>query len=259
MFDPQASVKAEHKKRIAEQKKGVLRFFLLLAGGVILCVVTIGISFFFHIRSIEVFGNVRYPADELIGEAGVTVGAPLTSADPEKICEELKQTYPWIRDVTVTRDLLGHIRITVTEYSVAYTVSAANGLFHVSEDLFVLEETDREHAGDYLTLFLPEDRNAEPGSLCTEWKEESAVLLRITEALHARPELTGVTELNLSERYYYSLNTSDGVVIVLGNTDSIDTKLELAVAILSENMHRTWKHAEVNVSNIKKSTFRIID
>lgn len=57
MPDPQAVFKKECRKRIARQKKRVLRFLLLSVALTLACGVMIGVSYLFRIRGVEITGQ----------------------------------------------------------------------------------------------------------------------------------------------------------------------------------------------------------
>ena len=81
----------------------------------------------------------------------------------------------------------------------------------------------------------------------------------IAAALKNTEDPLRVTAIDLGSRYYYRLRCEDGLTVILGDTDSLPVKLELAAAVLAENAGKSWSHAEINVSDVKKATFRIAD
>lgn len=259
MSDPQAVLKKEHRKRIARQKKRVLRFLLLSVALALACGVMIGVSYLFRIRGVEITGNSHCTTEELLAAAEVRVGAPLSSLDEKALSDKLTGRFVWIRETSVEKSLFGKVRIRVTECTPAYTVRADNGDFLVSEEFMALERVGGDPDASLPLLILPSGRTAVIGEVCNEWKEEPVAAARIAKALAGAGDKLQVTRVDLGTRYYYKLICEDGVTVILGNTDSLPVKLELAAAVLAENTGKNWSHAEVNVADIKKSTFRIID
>ena len=259
MPDPQAVFKKECRKRIARQKKRVLRFLLLSVALTLACGVMIGVSYLFRIRGVEITGNSRCSAEELLAAAEIRIGAPLSSLDEKALSDKLTERYVWIRNASVEKSLFGKVRIRVTEYTAAYTVRAENGDYLVSEDFTVLERVGGDPDVTLPVLLLPTGRNAVIGEACNEWKEEPTAAAGITAALKNTEDFLRVTAIDLGSRYYYRLRCEDGLTVILGDTDSLSVKLELAAAVLAENAGKSWSHAEINVSDVKKATFRIAD
>ena len=68
----------------------------------------------FAVREIRIAATTHVAADEIEGLAGVEVGAPLLTVDPDRVAAKLA-THPWIASARVRRELPSVLAIEVTE------------------------------------------------------------------------------------------------------------------------------------------------
>ncbi len=81
----------------------------------IIAVVVIGCLVFFRVEEVEVTGNRRYTAQEIVDITGVREGDNLFGVNKNEIYERILQGLPYVDSVNCRRSLPNRLIITVTE------------------------------------------------------------------------------------------------------------------------------------------------
>ena len=100
------------KRRTRGRFPGLYKAFsavMILAAVVAACAV------FFRVGEIQVVGNVRYTAEEIIAVTGVQTGKNLFSVDRAKLAREIRSRLPYVKTVSIRRALPDALIISVTE------------------------------------------------------------------------------------------------------------------------------------------------
>ncbi len=117
-----ASARNNRRRRRGRGRFGPL--FKLLCALAVIVALTMGATVFFQVETVEVFGNSRYSREEIVEAAGIQVGDNLYHMNKYKVAEQLRQTLPYIGEVSIDRRLPSTIVITVSEWSAVARVKA---------------------------------------------------------------------------------------------------------------------------------------
>lgn len=111
----------------------VLSVLLAAAAMIAACVV------FFRVNSVEVAGNVRYTAQEIIDASGVSIGDNLIALPASRISASIRAQLPYVEGVTIQRVYPDSLVIRVTERVAAASVDSAEGRWLISAQGKLLE------------------------------------------------------------------------------------------------------------------------
>ncbi len=104
----------------------VLSVLLAAAAIIVACVV------FFRVNTIQVAGNVRYTAQEVIDASGVHIGDNLIALPASRVSAAIRAQLPYVEGVTIQRDYPDSLVIRVTERVAAASVDSAEGRWLIS-------------------------------------------------------------------------------------------------------------------------------
>lgn len=112
-----------------------LSILVVTAAVILACVV------FFKINSIEVTGNVRYTAEEIIEASGIKTGDNLIVLPRSRISAAIRTQLPYVERVVIQRAPPDRVVLKVTERVAAASVDSAEGRWLITTQGKLLEQT----------------------------------------------------------------------------------------------------------------------
>ena len=107
---------ARRRRYNHKRRRGSLSFLYKLLAFVLICTaISLALTLFFRIRSIEVSGNDRYTRQEIIDAAEVQVGDNMFLMNKYSAAERIRRALPYIETVQFRRSLPDGLSIIVTE------------------------------------------------------------------------------------------------------------------------------------------------
>ena len=107
---------ARRRRYNHKRRRGSLSFLYKLLAFVLICTaISLALTLFFRIRSIEVSGNDRYTRQEIIDAAGVSEGDNMFLMNKYSAAERIRRALPYIETVQFRRSLPDGLSIIVTE------------------------------------------------------------------------------------------------------------------------------------------------
>ena len=100
---------------------GLLKVLCALA---VVVALTMGVTVFFQVEHVEVSGNHRYTAEEVIAASGIQVGDNLYHMNKFAVAREMLEELPYTRELLIRRRLPSTIVITMTEWGAVARVQA---------------------------------------------------------------------------------------------------------------------------------------
>ena len=195
--------------------------------------IALSLTVLFKIETIEVAGDTRYTAEQIIGYSGIEKGQNLFLCDSKTGKENIMQNLPYIEDVQVRRSIPSKIVIEVTEGSPAGTVEFSGRFIVISRLGKVLEETDAPVQGLPLIRGL-ELTSAEPSQQAVYKDEDTRKILEdITNAI-GEAGLDKISEIDLTKRTSPRLLYDGRIRIMLGQPSDLNLKLRFAMQILTK-------------------------
>ena len=153
----------------------VLSVMLVAAAVVLACVV------FFRVNSVEVSGNVRYTAEEIVEASGIFTGDNLIALSRSRVSAAICTRLPYVENVNVKKVLPDGVVLRVSERVAAASVESSEGRWLISAQGKLLEEDDggtRTVTVSGLTAVAPY-----PGSMLQVSEEEASTLNYVTQLL----------------------------------------------------------------------------
>ena len=153
----------------------VLSVLFVAAAVAVACVV------FFRVNSVEVSGNVRYTAEEIIEASGIGMGDNLIAMSRSRVSAAICTRLPYVENVNVKKVLPDGVVLRVSERVAAASVESSEGRWLISAQGKLLEQDDGT-AGMVtvtgLTAIVPY-----PGGMIQVSEEEEATVSYVTQLL----------------------------------------------------------------------------
>lgn len=126
---------------------------LLLQIAVVLAVVaaiTMGLSVFFRVENVVVYGNRAYGAWTVQEASGIETGDRLLSLNNARACGKIKTALPYVDTVRIGIKLPDTVNIYIEEFDVAYAIQTGDGTWWLMTSAGkAVEQIDGGTAGSY--------------------------------------------------------------------------------------------------------------
>lgn len=219
-----AQTKSMKKKR-SQKVFWLVMLSLLLIGFLVLGAYT----FFFPVKIITVEGNERYSTSDIINASGIATGDNLLSLNPEEIEISIRSACPYIHDVTIERKLPKQVIVRVVEGDPLLAFYQNGEYFLVNQEYELMEVNKASMGGTVIHGFTVTSNG--PAKRLTIAPNENFGLLEELVAEIQKQEITGVTQIDLSNVNKIRLLYKNRHIWELGNAEKIDYKLKFGVEI----------------------------
>ena len=288
--DPAAAKRAEQRRKSAQRAKereelakrrknrppvvytdpkpfNLNRFLIqLVAVLAIALAVTLGLSVFFKVETVKVYGNEAYSAWAVQEAAGLEGGENLLSFGRTKACGKIRTNLPYVKSVRIGITLPDTVNIYIEEFDVSYAIQTADETWWlITSGGKVVEQIDGGTAGKHTkvqgvyldapepgqpakaleTIQLSETETVDP-QLATETTAPPVVTtgagqliaaLQILTAMERNDIVGEVASVNVESLTNIVLWYGTRYQVNLGDTNDIEKKISYmkqAVAQLSE-------------------------
>ncbi|MBE6587921.1 MAG: FtsQ-type POTRA domain-containing protein [Ruminococcaceae bacterium] len=228
---------------------------LVVAVFVAMCIVVYRLIFV--ISDIRAEGSEAYSSEELVLASGVHRGDHLFSFSSREIGELMTLRCPEILEVDVERTPPGTIVFNIKEEKSAFYADFYGEYRLLSSTLRVLSsvtEADARAEG-CVKLRLPDIICATAG-LTPEFSSvrDDSYIYDICNSLEASALADRAGTLDLSDKYNITLTVDGKYIIKLGDSESIDTKLKIANAVLQDDMFKKDIKATIDVTDLSETS-----
>ena len=115
--------------------------------------VLLGVSVFFKVEKIVVYGNESYEAWTIRDASGIGEGENLLTFGAAAACDQILDELPMVEKVRIGVSLPGTVKIYVTEYAVTYSMEAEDGTWWlVTSDGSVVDKISEGKASAYTII-----------------------------------------------------------------------------------------------------------
>lgn len=245
------------------KKKQRIRLFLIRVAIFLLCVAlaVIGLLLLIfpsaRVRKITVTGNRITPTTDLLEAAGVAVGDKTFALERKQIVANIRNRYPMMQEIRVTRSL-SEVTVKVSEEGIGY-IAFSGYWFLLDRNLTVLTRCDEKADLDgYPQLVLPAIAKLSVGRQI-DFQDETtdrSYIGELFELLTNEGLMPHVTYIDISEQYHISYVLDEHIRVVLGKMAEVEAKLEMTEQILGTRFENDSPYAIVDVSDLKKTTYR---
>ena len=187
--------------------------------------VTLGLSVFFKVDTVMVYGNEAYSAWTIQEAAGLEGGENLLSFGRTKACGKIKTNLPYVKSVRIGITLPDTVNIYIEEYDVSYAIQTIDETWWlITSGGKVVEQIDGGTAGKYTKIKGFHLDAPEPGMTA---KALETVQLTETETVDPQlaPEnttppvvITGAAQLQAALQILNAMERND----IVGEVASVD-------------------------------------
>jgi cell division protein FtsQ len=188
-----------------------------------------GISVFFKISHIEVKGNTRYTAEEIISASSLQQGDSLFFVNSFRITNQIFSALPYVDEATISKELPDTIVIGIEESVPLACVAIGAGYYIINNKCKILEKTDRSGSIGTITVkgvepILP--TVGEKLALGQEAAHKISYLSDVLELIEERQMQADIEEIDLSDGANLTFSYLDRFTIELGRQEGTEYKLD---------------------------------
>ncbi|MBR5485539.1 MAG: FtsQ-type POTRA domain-containing protein [Oscillospiraceae bacterium] len=244
--DSQAPAPLSKRRRSAKRYAIHLTLFFIFA---VASLITLSLTEFFLITSIQVEGNDRYSNTEVIEYSGINLQDNLFRINTKQACERISENYPYFETVKTKRILPDALVIQVTMAQPTIAIETETGYVLVSSQGKILETDVQNPSEKLLRVRGLEDWEYNTGSFITEFSEETQQvqeklekyeMLKSFEAALGSVQLSPINYIDLSDRYNIRALYDERILLELGSEAKLEYKLNFISEMLKENIPRDF-------------------
>lgn len=239
---------------------------VILFAGLAILFVMLCVSLFLKVKHIEVAGNTRYSAEEIISAMEIEYGTNLFKISDEDIAK-VGQKLAYVKEISFERRLPDTIVVSVVEDEAQFVADLYGRLFLLSSDLRVLQSVERRSElmdMELVELYLPNVSSALIGSRITFDDEVTdKYVTAYVDALSQSPLLKKTTAFDLRKRFELALIACDLYMVKLGTGTELSTKLTVVAGMLENQVFSDQVPATIDAENpeqcsvIKKADLKV--
>lgn len=208
-------------------------FYLLLFLVVIGTALTLSLTVLFRVETIEVKGESRYSAEEIMKASGLETGGNLFLADIDSASDAVEKKLPYIGKAEIRRVLPSSLEIEVSEEQVAGVVLDDTQYILVGVSGKVLERLTEQPEGYPLVKGMAVQSAAIGTQIVYQDSEKTSVFEKLTQAI-SELGLEKVTEIDLTDSYSTTVLYDDRILLKLGTPTSFKEKLLTFLTLLEK-------------------------
>ncbi len=248
------SIEQQHKKK---QTKRLIFYIVLLVSFTVVFFV-LWFAVFFKVKSIEVSGNLRYSAGDILDAAGIKVGDNLYSASEKELNERLTEALPYVNSVTLERQLPSTLAITVKEDTAVMYSEIHGDTYLISEDLTVLERSESFDKDKMIMLSAGAVRYCYSGKNIEYVDSRMAdVVVRLYAVLKEYDLIDKIDSFTIKNRFDIQIRYDNRLDVYFGSIENIDIKVCFFNGIL-EYLYED-EAGRLDISNIKEASLHRYD
>ena len=245
---------------------------LLLQLTVVIAVVlavVIGLSVFFRVDRVVVYGNDAYSAWTIQEASGIEGGENLLSFGRTRACGKIITALPYVKTVRIGIKLPDTVNIYIEEFDVSYAIEDANGGWWLMTSTGkIAEQIDKAKSNSYtkvegiqlvgpvegeqavaLEIFEPEATEGAEGTEATEVttplatvtaKDRLQAALLILQSLEKNGVVGEISSVNVSSMYNLEMRYGQRYQVKLGDTSDMDKKIhQMKLSVAQMNDYQT--------------------
>ena len=242
-------------KRVRRTAARVITTFVLIV--VVLAVLFGAIYwFFFRISELQLVGCENYTPEQVFEAAGVKKGDHLYSFSSRVAESALKKKLPYIKSLTVKREMPGRIIFTVEENKPRFYAYVYGRTCVMSADLTVLEIVKGKTPRDGLCyVALPAVMRA----VCGERLElrsdvDRGHIENVVDCVNSSELSDRISAILASDTYSLSMECDKKYLMNFGNYSDCEIKIRLASVVLRDSMFDSPDKMKIDLSNTSETT-----
>ncbi len=217
--------KKTEKKRKNHSFLLITMLCLLLAGGFIAAAFTV----LFPVKTVVVQGESRYTAQEIIAASRITEGQNLLRLSPLETERAIRQSCPYISDVSLKRKLPSRVIVQVTQATQMLAFPLEEGFLLTTMAMETIEQvSEPENATIVYGISVTATKGGQPVLFADE--NQQAQLSELLTALEEQ-QITQITKIDLTDPLSVRLQFGDKHIWKLGDLTNLFYKLSFGLQI----------------------------
>ncbi|MBQ4044483.1 MAG: FtsQ-type POTRA domain-containing protein [Clostridia bacterium] len=227
---------------------------LLLA--VLVCVLVLFLAMmvykvFFVISGIDIAGETRYTAQEIVQASGVEDGDNLFSFSSRVVMEDVTLRLPYIHTLAVNRTIPNDVLFTVAEEEAVFWTELYGEVWAVSGSLRLLETVSRKEAEDagWICLRLPEVERAVVGRVL-DFRDDRmlAWIRKVSTEIQKSALYSRITALDVRDPYDLRMVSDDCYLLLFGSGGDTALQLRVAGSVLADSLFDSTVKAQLDLT-----------
>lgn len=223
-------------------------YYVLGAIVVIVAFIILANTVLFKCAAINVSGNEKYSADEIISVSGIGTGDNLVRLDVSRARENIINSLAYIDDAKVKKSFPTKINITVTEAEKQYCVVSDGKTAAISRRGKIVELCE---AGGLPVVKGYEPETLEVGTWLSSKTEGKSDIPADIFAAADKAGLKKITVIDMTDKFNIDVTVEDRVILKLGTSENVAGKLLVAVEII-ENQLGKDEYVTLQLTNPEK-------
>ena len=254
--DERRRLRAERARK--QKKRRTIVLALVFTAFVLTIGVTLCLTVLFHVSSISVSGDTRYEAEQVVSISGINVGENMFLIPTKKVAETIERTLPYVESVKLKRSPSGAVELVLYPATVGAAVQQdGEQYFLLSTRGKVLEEAVTELPKQVPVFIGGAISSAVVGQEIVFQEAETLSVFQNFLELLASENLTGVTQIDLTDKSNVQLVFDNRIHLKLGTLSSIEKKMNFVKATLAHNAEDTPDfRGEIDFTIDKNATVR---
>lgn len=220
-------------------------YYMIAIVLIIVVLIVLANTVLFKCSSIEVEGNSRYTAEQIIAPSGIETGENLLHIDIKDAESRIKAALSYIDDVEVKRSLPTKIKITVKEAEKWFLVTN-NGVTGAVSRMGRIVELGSVEGLPLVEGYDPAD--IVPGAMLESRESGKTDIPSLILSRAEEHGITGITNINMTDRFNITIDCGDNVTLLLGGVSDIDGKMSEAAAIIAQES----SDVSINLHSLEK-------
>ena len=250
---------APRTPQISVKLKLILAFSLIALIFIVSAVINISIG----VREIEIKGIELCTRDEILSIAGIEEGSGYFSYNTSSAEKRIKELYPCVVDINISRSFFGKVTVSVTEEKALWYVESYSEYFALSEDLCVIksEESKKRFVECGLVrLDFPEIKSAVLGKtieIRDDDRDTSYVFSLLSDIRATDLYKAGrVDQIKIKNKFDVYVVIDRRHLVSIGNCTEIAYKLGQVRDVLRDSRFDWTKKSEILVFDPASPTVR---
>lgn len=216
-------------RRRGSRGSNYIMYYILAAIVIIVVLVVLSNTVLFNCTSIEVEGNSRYTAEQIIAPSGIETGQNLLHIDSGDAEKRISAALTYIDMVDVSKVFPTKIKITVKEAEKWFLVSQ-DGVTAAVSRMGRIVELGSESGLPTVVGYDAAELSPGAALVSNENGKTSLPLQILEKAEHYG--ITGVTRIDLTDRFDIMVDCGDNITLQLGGIADIDSKFAVGAEVL---------------------------
>lgn len=232
-------------RKIKKKKNRLIFIIILLLISVFFILYTK--TSFFHISSIEVYGNDKITDEKLILASGIMIDENIFKVNL-KMAKENIILHPYVKNVKIKRRLPNKILITIDERKEVAIINYIGSYIYIDEEGIILNILSEKKDGQIIEISGIEIDSPEIGKKIafSNEKIQDNLLEFINESRKLRL-LGSLDTAYIDENGKINIYLDNGAEVAFGTLDDVKYKLNFLISILEELKNRNQSYREIHL------------